>query len=338
MRKTKTLYSILIFLSTIFLSISISSAFSITEGSTVSLDSLPDYILDQSQEQHSDYSNVHSYIWLAQSFKPSMTPLTKIEIKIEKISIIQAPLTVSIRKDLNGPDLTSIIILADDVPFFSHWIECDFSDIEVEINETYYIVVRTSSGSGQSYHWFEMHNTSEDIYTDGEQWYSNTAGSEWSSTSSSTYFIDATFRTYSYKGYVDLISDGSFNWTEIQPGEIVTGSFSVANNGTPLSYLNWEIYQWPSWGTWTFSQSSGVALTPEEGPQIIQVNVEAPHTNVPDTYTGKITIINSDNPDDYEVIDAIMITPKSKSMHTFLFRELLNNFFLSKYHFHTRFF
>lgn len=290
-----------------------------------SASALPEYVLDQYQEDHNEYSNLHSSIWIAQSFIPTMTPLTKVEIKIEKMTVIEAPLIISIRSNLTGSDLAYISIPANEIPYFSYWIECDFNDIEVAVNTTYYIVVRTPSFAGSSYHWFEAHNSTQDIYTQGEQWFSNTGGSSWSETSSDTYFIDATFRTYTYMSHVDLICAGFFNWTEVEPGQIVEGFFTVANNGTPLSYLNWEIYQWPSWGIWTFSQSSGTNVKPEDGPQTITVSVEAPHTNVPDTYTGKITIINSDDPEDYGVIQARMVTPYKKSVDQLCLLDILQH-------------
>lgn len=285
----------------------------------------PEFVLDQMQEEHSHISNIHSIVWMAQSFKPSMSPLTKVELKLEKLTEIYAPLELSIRKNLTSNDLTYAQLPADQIPYFSHWVEIDIPDIEVTVDDTYYIIVRTQSPSGHSYSWYDMYAEDQDYYHRGEQWFSNDLGATWSKTSSFNFNIDFTFRTYSFESYTDLTASGSFNWTEIKPGQTVNGSFTLRNEGTPLSNLDWKIYNWPSWGTWTFSPSSGTNLKPENGPLTIRVSVEAPHTNVPDTYTGKILIINENNEEDYEYIDATMETPHKKQILTHPFLEYLKD-------------
>jgi hypothetical protein len=289
-----------------------------------------EYILDQQQVEHNHGSSIHNDIWIAQSFIPSMTPLTKIELKIDKPRVIQRSLEISVRKNLSGSELTFISIPASDIPFYKNWIEFDINDIEVTVNETYYIVVRSQSPSQESYIWLDEYNTSLDFYSFGEQWFSNNRGATWAKTETGNFHIDSTFRTYSYISVPDLECTGYFNWTEVKPGDVVNGSFTLTNIGTPLSYLSWKIYQWPSWGTWTFSKSSGSMLTPESGVQTIQVTVEAPHTDIPDTYMGKITIINIDDPEDYEIIDAQMITPH-RSIYDYDVRCMLF-FEMLKYH------
>jgi len=223
----------------------------------------PEYIIDQKQIEHSHETNIHSNIWIAQSFKPSMTPLTKIQLKINKPCVIDIPLAVAIRKNLTGSDLTYISIPSSEIPYFIHWTEFDFPDIQVEIDEIYYIIVRTISPPGKSYSWLDKYDTVGDPYIKGKQWQSNNYGVTWSFID--TFYVDSTFRTYSYNTYPDLECEGSFNWTDVKPGEIVTGSFTVENIGTPLSYLNWEIIQWPTWGIWTLTPLSGDNLKPEDG-------------------------------------------------------------------------
>ena len=41
----------------------------------------------------------------------------------------------------------------------------------------------------------------------------------------------------------DLDCEGSLDWIEVEPGDIVTGDFTVENIGEPDSLLNWEIEQ-----------------------------------------------------------------------------------------------
>jgi len=268
----------------------------------------PEYVIDQKQENYSTESFIHSHNWYAQSFKPSMTPLTKIDIMINKQVLIENPLELSIRSDLTGSELTYIPLTSDQIPYYTNWIEFDFPDIEVEPEETYYIVIRTNSPSGSSYRWKNNYNPEKDDYNRGEQWFSQDYGAIWEPMEEDAY-VDSVFRTYSYISYSDLECNGFFNWTDIQPGETVQGSFTLINNGTSFSYLNWKILQWPSWGEWSFNPSNGQNLKPEDGQIIVAITVEAPHSNIPDTYSGTIKIINEDDEEDFCLIQTTLITP-----------------------------
>ena len=287
-------------------------------------------ILDQKQEQNSYEDSLHNNILIAQSFTPSMSPLTTVEIKINKPRVIEMPIEVSIRKELNGTDITSLSIPAEQIPYFIFWVEFDFQDIEVNPEETYYIVVSTSSPSEQSYRWLYEYDETNDPYNRGKLWKSYDSGDTWIPTETEHDYIDATFRTYSYDSKPDLECDGTFNWTEVEPGGNVTGSFTVTNTGTPFSYLNWTVYNWPTWGIWSFMPFNSTGLKPEDGHVVVQVAVEAPHSNIPDEYTGGIKIINENNPDDYCTIDARLVTPKNKntvSSQSFQFlKKTIQNF------------
>ena len=275
----------------------------------------PDYILDQKQELHSYEYSFHDKVWLAQSFKPSMNPLTKVEVKINKPRVTKNPLIISIRKELNGSDITSTYIDGVDVPFFVFWISFDIPDIEVVEGETYYIVLHSTTSSDAPYRWLYEYNDTSDPYPNGKMWYSLDHGATWYPVEDENTYIDATFRTYSYVSRSDLECSGILNWTDVKPYENLTGSFIVRNVGTPFSYVNWKILSWPSWGTWSFNPMNGTNLKPEDGPVTVQVFVEAPHSKVPDEYLGKIIIVNTDNPDDICTIDARLVT--SKGIHRF---------------------
>jgi hypothetical protein len=285
-----------------------------------------EYIIDQQQLWASSEASIHRNSWYAQSFIPSMTPLTKVDIHIKKTIDIIYPLEISIRKDLSGTELTTMSIPGSNVPYWTHWVECDFPDIEVTVGETYYLLVKTGSPSGQSFRWLQTINSSEGAYPRGKLWRSNNNGDTWESFDDTNFYVDATFRTYSYVSHVDLICEGRFNWTDVKPGEIKTGSFTVTNGGTPLSHLDWKILHWPSWGVWTFTPSSGDDLRPEDGPLTVQVTMEAPHSGVPDQYDGQIIIINKENEDDAEIIQASLVTPKHGKTMEWTFLGFLNHF------------
>jgi len=112
------------------------------------------------------------------------------------------------------------------------------------------------------------------------------------------------------KKFSNLETEGSLSWGEIKPGSNVTDSFQVMNIGEEGSFLNWEITEYPEWGTWSFNPSSGRGLKPEDSP--VEVKVEV---NVPDEenteFTGAVKIVNRDNSSDYCTIPVSLSTPEN---------------------------
>jgi hypothetical protein len=273
-----------------------------------------EYLLDQHQDLSNGEVAIHQGVLFAQSFQPSMTPLTKVIIKIKKILIINEPLIVSIRKNLTGKDIVFLPLLGSQIPFNTFWVEFDFNDIDVEINQTYYLVVRSTSS--QSYWWLRQSNTSGDPYKRGQAWQSVDNGIHWGSLNDNNFFVDCAFQTYSYISQPDLQCKGTLRWTNITPGGSVIGDFTVENIGTPLSHLNWKIDSWSSWGTWTFSPSSGQNLKPEDNPIRVLVSIEAPNITKA-KLTGMVKIININDVSDFCIIEASLNTSKIKEINYF---------------------
>ena len=125
----------------------------------------------------------------------------------------------------------------------------------------------------------------------------------------------------------DLICKGRLVWTGVKPGDTVTGTFQVGNDGDPGSLLNWavETTTLPSWGTnWTFSPSSGTGL-PQGSWTTVTVTVEAPNEKNKN-FTGKIKVVNSDDSTDYCEIDVSLATPKNRAFNiNQLFLRFLEN-------------
>jgi len=134
---------------------------------------------DQEQTQYDNYRFGLRYgLWGAQSFKPSLETLTKVELLVGKGGFPPNDLVVSIRDSPSGSDLTSVFMSADELQFGVHWIEFDFPDISVVSGDTYYIVLHTVGGSVcNCYLWGFGHNTS---YDDGSLLYSGNSGYSWS--------------------------------------------------------------------------------------------------------------------------------------------------------------
>jgi hypothetical protein len=128
--------------------------------------------------------------------------------------------------------------------------------------------------------------------------------------------IDVFYKNNSAGGvFPDLYCDGSLSWTDVKPGELVTGTFTVENIGAPGSLLDWEIIDWPTWGTWTFSPSSGNDLKPSHGTVDVYVEVRAPNQKNRQ-FTGEVRIINKGDSTDYCIIDVSLATPKNKTFNT----------------------
>jgi hypothetical protein len=115
----------------------------------------------------------------------------------------------------------------------------------------------------------------------------------------------------------DLECDGLLNWADIKPGVMVTGSFTVSNAGDPETLLDWEISDYPGWGTWTFTPDSGIGLSPEDGSVTIEVTVEAPDDKKSE-FSGSVIIENTEDSWDDCEISVSLTTPKDKLTYLFL--------------------
>jgi hypothetical protein len=120
----------------------------------------------------------------------------------------------------------------------------------------------------------------------------------------------------------DLQCDGELRWEQEKPGSEITGEFTIANIGEEGSMLDWEITEYPTeWGTWEFSQQSGENLMPEHGAQSITVTLEVPEDKNAE-FTGEIKILNTHDPNDYDIIPISLTTTKHKPTTTMFLRFL----------------
>jgi hypothetical protein len=122
----------------------------------------------------------------------------------------------------------------------------------------------------------------------------------------------------------DLECNGSLSWSNIKPGGTVHGSFLVMNIGDNDSLLNWSVNNTLTWGTWTFTPSSGEHLTPAQGPVTIQVYLVVPMEKDA-VFQGNITVVNKQNSSDYCMIPVTLTTPLSQNIehHGFIERLLM---------------
>lgn len=146
--------------------------------------------LDQQQTKTGYNFAIFSSRWGAQSFKPTLGVLTKLELFIGKQGSFSSDIIVSIRSDPSGSDLSVVIKSASEIPSAYSWIEFDIPDLAVNPDETYYIIVRNDGGGATKYYkWNFGYNTP---YIRGNFLFTSNSGSTWKGYSQ----YDCCFKTY----------------------------------------------------------------------------------------------------------------------------------------------
>ena len=124
--------------------------------------------IDQTQYNCCGYSNgIEDKKPIAQSFIPIYSILTRVELMLVKI-YEPGSLTVSIREDITGEDLTSITLSSNEIAQDLSWKLFDFPDFAVNPGELYYIVCTSQETNTQDMYWwyFDCH----DPYPNGNPW------------------------------------------------------------------------------------------------------------------------------------------------------------------------
>jgi hypothetical protein len=112
----------------------------------------------------------------------------------------------------------------------------------------------------------------------------------------------------------NLDCKGSLKWSNLEPGETVKGSFTVENIGDSGSLLNWEVIEWPDWGTWDFDPEEGEGLTSGDKVVTVDVTVIAPNQQDQE-FNGAVKIVNKDDSSDNCTIPVYLSTPKYKAFN-----------------------
>jgi C1A family cysteine protease len=126
----------------------------------------------------------------------------------------------------------------------------------------------------------------------------------------------------------NLESNSDITLTDVKPGRVTTTSFTIQNNGEPLSNLDWEIADYPNWGIWTFMPHSVDNLKPNVD-EVIEVSIRTPSERN-QQFNGEIKIVNKENSNDFSIIQVSLSTSKSiKHMDYAFIRQrfsIANNF------------
>ncbi len=170
------------------------------------LDYKDHFILDQYQDVFNPKSGTlveYNEQRIAQSFKPSITSLAKVELAIESSStVLNSPIFVSIRTELDGAILASITVPASEIPKDMEWFAFDFPDISVIPENIYYIQIEEeASEKGYGYSLGLKMGEGFDFYSRGKQWGywdHGTQGWYWENNDIYEYYWDLAFRTYGF--------------------------------------------------------------------------------------------------------------------------------------------
>jgi len=183
-------------------------------------------------------TSIMGYDKIAQSFVPSLETLSRIKLMVKKEGDPN-PINLAIRSSLNGNDLTTVSISAEDISDEDDQVEFDFPDIDVFPGESYFIIVTIEGGDVNNYYRMAIGYDTE--YIDGIFYKHNKFG--WESESNTDFW----FKTYgtnngqeTYELTVNIQVHGSVtknpDQTEYEPGT------PVELTATPEE--GWIFYEW----------------------------------------------------------------------------------------------
>ncbi len=157
--------------------------------------SVGDDELDQQQTQTGSGAILCGYWMWAQSFVPTLPVLTRVELLMYKRGNVN-DITISIRKYLDGEDLTSLTIDQSKIPSRYEWIEFDFDDINVTPNEMYFIIMSTTGGDNKE-NYYVLLGSKGDVYMRGDAYIGGNDGKQWEIWGEGTSrAFDFCFKTY----------------------------------------------------------------------------------------------------------------------------------------------
>ena len=157
--------------------------------------------LDQSQVNVDTVNVFYGNISFVQSFRPAFPKLMRVELFLARYGDFSGDVRVCI-KDSRTSDtvLAEVVVSADVIPRFEpEWILFDVGDVDVEIDESYYICCETVSGDED--HYFLWYGTNLDGYERGLKYVTVDGGVTWEQRPND----DCAFKTYGAGPILDII-------------------------------------------------------------------------------------------------------------------------------------
>jgi len=266
-------------------------------------------LLDQSQDILEAGYALASTQWLAQSFKPSLGTLTRIELLISREYTTSYSVKISIRDNLLGNDIVSVTKQPEDFPIltfpFNEWTEIDFPDAYVVPEETYYIVCTTNQPIGD-YNWFGNGNN---LYERGQAYFSYDQGSSWVIRPT----IDLCFKTYGIENQPPN--------KPVKPSGTASGKINVEYTYT-TSTTDPDGDQVSYWFDWGDGTNSGWV-----GPLVSGATASAKHTwTAQGTYPIKVKAKDTNNAESDWSDPLSVVMPRSRTINTPFLLKLLERF------------
>lgn len=120
----------------------------------------------------------------AQSFIPQKEVLTRVQFLMAKHTSASAPCTISLRKELTGPDVTSLEVSTTEFPILNpsdpqasfSWVSFNLTDTWVTAGDTYYLVLYTQNITNNTYY---CAGNDSNLYQNGSAFISHDDGTTW---------------------------------------------------------------------------------------------------------------------------------------------------------------
>ena len=160
-----------------------------TYSELVRVDYVYEY-LDQSQEIVNAVEDIKYAVYPAQSFVPTVSKITRIEVFIKKSPSLTKDITLSLKDGLNGNIITSHVKDYHEVPSNFVWVSFNLTEAFVNPGETYYILLSTDS-----YSWTNVYSygySNYNTYVNGILFITRNSARSWTSYNNQ----DMCFRVY----------------------------------------------------------------------------------------------------------------------------------------------
>jgi len=248
------------------------------------------------------YNLVLGDVILAQSFKPQLNTLTKVEVLLDKPLVSLNGVTVSIKKDsVENISLLNIFLSPSSIDNYPQWTVFDFETIDVIPDDTYFIVCETDENTGlDAYMWFigYQNDTEIDNYNRGQGYFFSDGS--WDT----DFFKDTDFFFFFYGEIgIEKFPIPIFNWNPPNPkiNEIVTfnASQSYDPDGNIVSY-EWD---WDNDDIFDYQSSTPYANYSWDLPGIYKIILRVTDNDgLQNTTSKNIDIYDIIVPDDYATI------------------------------------
>ena len=174
------------------------------------------------------FNRTDDFIWLGQSFRPTLPTLTRVRLWIGKASHnTTSDLIISIRSDINGSDLVMVSKHSYEIPEYPDldWVEFNFNDLYVVPGDTYFIVA-TCNYTGHWYFGYGLISVTWDAYADGDLWSKNDyhEGGGWYKPGG-----DACFETYGTASVLEIENiNGGFRAGAVLKNKGLTSIYDIS--------------------------------------------------------------------------------------------------------------